>query len=77
MPLLELAGEHGFGVAALAIFQEFADAHDRREAGFERGQGPLQHGLVGLAEILAALAVADDGVAGAHGDESWDRKSRP
>ncbi len=33
-----------------------------RQSGFERRQRPLQHGLVGLAEVLPALAVADDDV---------------
>src|ERR1035437_4432431 len=67
--LLELSGEHGFGVAALAIGQEFADADDGRESEFERRSGALEDGLIGLVEILAAFAVADDGVAGAHGED--------
>src|ERR1019366_5903186 len=64
--LLELAGEYRLGVAALAVGQQFADAHDGREAEFERRQGALEDRLIGLVEILAAFAVANNRVAGAH-----------
>src|ERR1700733_16170423 len=39
------------------MLRQFAHAYNRRQSRFERGQRPLQHGLVRLAEILPALAV--------------------
>ena len=77
MPLLELLDQHGFGLAAFALCQQLADADDRGEPGFERRLGPLQHRLVGLAEILAALAVADDDVAARPRRSASGRRFRP
>ena len=60
MPFWNCADQHRFGVAALALFEALAHADDRGEAELEGRLGALQDGLIGLAEILAALAVADD-----------------
>ena len=68
--------QHGFGLAALALFQALAHADDRRQPEFERGLRALEHGLVGLAEVLPAFAVADDGVGGARRRRASGRKSR-
>ena len=46
--------------AAVALGERLADAHDRAEAAGERGARLLADALVGVAEELAALAVADD-----------------
>src|SRR5205085_11438615 len=44
----------------LALLLRLADAGDHEQAGLERGQRPPRHRLVALAEVLAALGVADD-----------------
>ena len=67
MPFWNWRDQYRFGLAALALFQALAHAHDRRQPEFQRGLRPLEHRLIGLAEVLAALAVADDGVRGARG----------
>ena len=59
------AGAHlpvdlGLGLPRLALGQRLADAHDRRHARAEHGLHLAVHPLVGLAEELAALRVADD-----------------
>src|SRR4051812_26334204 len=60
--LLKLADQHLLGVAALALFEALADAHDRRDAELERRLRPLQDRIVSLVEILPAFAVAHNGV---------------
>ena len=57
-----LADEHVVRLAGLALLQRLADAHDRLQAVRERGLHAPVHRLVGLAEELAPLAVADDDV---------------
>src|SRR5690606_18186835 len=54
----KLCGKNSFRAAGLALIERFADANDRREALFESSQGALEDGGVGLAEVLAALAVS-------------------
>src|SRR6185369_3035352 len=49
--------------AGFALGQRLADAHDRRDAGRERGFGLVRHDGVGLGVVLAALRMADDHVA--------------
>ena len=57
---LDLDLEHELGVAGLALLERLADAGDHAEAGVERGpRAPRDH-LVGLAEELAPLRVADE-----------------
>ena len=67
--VLELAHQHGLGIAALALFQTLAHAHNRRDPELQRGQRALEHGLIGLGEILAAFAVPHNGVGGPHGGD--------
>ena len=62
MPRLNCSDEHGFGFARFALLQALAHAHDGRQSGIQRSHGPLQHGLVGLLEILAPFAVPDQHV---------------
>ena len=52
--------EHGLGLPRLALGLGLADAGDHVEPGLERGPHALGDGLVGLAEVLAPLGVADD-----------------
>ena len=59
----------GVGVAALALVLELAHADDGDQARFHRRAYAQVHGLVGLAEVLAALAVADDHILHATGLE--------
>jgi len=65
----QLAHDDLHGRVRLALLQRLAHAHDRREPGRERGDQALVHGLVGLAEELAALGVPDDDVRAAGLDE--------
>ena len=58
----QLGRQHFFGAVAGAFGVGLADADNRLEARRERGLDAGVHGLVGLAEILAAFAVADDDV---------------
>src|SRR5215470_2559052 len=53
--------------------QGFADTNDGNECGSERCFGFLSHGLVGFAEKLAALGMADDDVAAASVDKHIGR----
>ena len=60
-----LPAQDVFGEVGLALFQNFAHADDGCESGFERGLQFEVYGIVGLAEILAALGVSDDYVGAA------------
>jgi len=55
-----LAPQHVVRESSLPLFQHFAHAADRREPGFQRGLKTQVHGVIGFAEILAALGVAND-----------------
>ncbi len=59
----QLALDDFFGLPGFALCQRFADADDGRDAVRQRGGGLGGHQLVGLAVVLAALRMADDGVA--------------
>src|SRR4029453_10316289 len=48
------------GLPTFPLFLELADARDHAQARLERVLGPHPHGLIGLAEVLPALRVADD-----------------
>ena len=61
-PGARLADEDRLHLAGLALVQRLADAHDRLQADVEHGLHLAVHGLVGLAEDVAALGVADDHV---------------
>ena len=52
--------------AALADLQRLTAANNRRNAGCKSGMGTLVYALVGLAEIVAALAVTQDAVVNAN-----------
>ena len=52
--------ELALGVAPLALLLGLADAQDRQQAGVERGRHLQRQRLVGLAEQLAPLGVAED-----------------
>ena len=56
----ELAHDHLFGLAGLALGQRLADAHDRGEPGGERGFSFRLHHRVALVMAGAAFAVAHD-----------------
>ena len=71
-----LAAENVFGQAGLALLQNFADADDGNQAGVERGQQLAIDRVVGLAEVLAALGVADDDVRAAGGRAASGRRFR-
>src|SRR5713226_3696545 len=62
---VELAAEHLFGEAGVAIFLCFTYANNRSEAAGQGHQGFLGDIVIGLAKKLAALGVADDNVAAA------------
>ena len=47
-------------LATLALVVGLADAQDREQSGAERGRHLRGQGAVGLAEVLAALGVAED-----------------
>ena len=66
---VDLAAEDGLGLPRLALLQGLADAGDDAEPGLERGVRAARGRLVGLAEVLAALGVADDRAGGAGGDQ--------
>ncbi len=57
----DLPGEHGLGLAGLALGLGLADARDDVEARLERCLRTQAHRLVGLAEELTPLGVTDDG----------------
>ena len=59
-PLSQLPGEHLFGLPRFALGLGLAHAHDGQQAVVERGVDLLLHVLVGLAEELPPLRVADD-----------------
>src|SRR6185369_13869000 len=63
--------------AGFALGQRLADAHDRRDAGRQRGLGLVGHDGIGFAVVLAALRVADDRIAHAefleHGGRDFAR----
>src|SRR5205814_7969223 len=67
--LLELPRQHAFGVAGFALFQALAHANDGRESKLQRRLRAFENGLIGFAEILTPLAVADDGVGHTGGSE--------
>ena len=71
-----LAAQNIFGEAGFALFQNFADADDGSQAGFQRGLELQVDGVVGFAEILAALGVADDDVSAADGRAAWRARFR-
>src|SRR5687768_6115 len=50
----------GLGLPAFAMFESFADADNGCQADVESCDGFLEHDLIALAEVLAALAVSDD-----------------
>ena len=56
----DLPPEHGFCLLALALLLELADAGDHEHAGLEGGGRAPRDRLVGLAEALPSLGVADD-----------------
>ena len=58
----DLQGNQIHGHAQLALFQALTDADDGMKAGLQSGVHLFIYGDVGLAEILAAFAVADDDV---------------
>ena len=59
---VHLADDDFLELAGVALLERLADADDGGEACGDRGPGTQVDGLVGLAEVLAALAVADDDV---------------
>src|SRR6185295_11748845 len=63
-----LRRQHALSLAGFALRQRLADAHDRLHAVRERRFHAKVHAFVGLAEVLAALAVPDDRVRGDLGD---------
>ena len=73
-PLPALADQGGLRVAALAIFQAFSHADDGSQVEFQRGLRALQDRLIGLAEILTAFAVPDNGITSPPRHSTWARK---
>ena len=59
---VHLADNDFLELAGVALLERLADADDSREASRNRGPGAQVDRLVRLAEVLAALAVADDDV---------------
>ena len=57
---LELALEHGLGLAGVALLLDLADAEDRLQAGEQRRWDLARQRLVGLAEVAATLGVAEE-----------------
>src|SRR5436190_8570855 len=57
---LDLPPQHLLGLISLALLLELADAGDHAQTGLERMPGTHCHRLVGLAEVLPPLRVADD-----------------
>ncbi len=57
-----LAADHFHRAARFALGERLADARDRQQTRRERGLRLLRDALVGLAEVLAALRVAEDHV---------------
>src|SRR5699024_8646474 len=70
---LGLHGNQLAGDALLALLQSLAHAEDHGHAGIQSGTDTLLHGDIGFAEVLAALAVADDDDLHAHGGEHLSR----
>ena len=66
---LGLHGNQLAGDALLPLLQGLTHAEDDGQAGIQSGAHTLLHGDVGLSEVLAALAVADDDDVHAHGAE--------
>jgi hypothetical protein len=64
-----LAAENIFGEAGFAFLQNFADADDWCQSGFEHGFQAKVDGVIGFGEILAALGMADDGMSAADGQQ--------
>jgi hypothetical protein len=58
----QLALDHFFGLPGFALRQRFAHTHDRRDALGQRSLGLVGHQRIGLAVVLAALRMADDGI---------------
>src|SRR6478609_3505984 len=57
----ELPTEDALRLPRLALLVRLADARDHAQARFECRSGALGDGLVGLAEVLPPLGVADEG----------------
>ena len=57
---VDLSPEHGLGVARLALFLRLADARDHASPARARPARGVATPVVGLAEVLAALRVADE-----------------
>ena len=64
-----MAAQNVIGEIGFAFFEDFSDANDGYESGFESGFQLKVDGVVGLAEILAAFGVSDDDVGDADGVE--------
>ena len=62
---VKLCFQNRFGLSRFPLFQPFPNANNRRKPVLERGGRAFKHRLVGLAEVLAPLAVTDDDVAAA------------
>ena len=73
----DLTGEHGLGLTGLALGLGLADAGDHAETGREGGLRAPGRRLVGLAEVLAPLGMADDGALDPDLDEHARPRSRP
>ena len=56
----QLALDHFFGAAGLALIQSLANANDGCDAGGQRGLGLVGHQGVGFTVILTALGMAHD-----------------
>ena len=59
---VHLADDDFLELAGVSLLKRLADAYDGRETGGNRGPGTQIDRLVRLAEILTALAVADDDI---------------
>ena len=68
-----LAAQHVVGESGFAFFQNFSHAADGRESGFQRGFQAQVDGVVGFAEVLPALGVADDDVGDAESQQHVGR----
>ena len=72
----DLAAEHVLRLVGLALFERLADARDDAEPCGKRGLGATRDALVGLAEELAPLGVADERAGDAELDAASARRSR-
>ena len=64
-----LAAQDVVGESGFAFFEDFSDADDGDESGFEGGLELEVDGVIGLAEVLAAFGVSDDDVGDADGEQ--------